>query len=155
MAASFRVPTIVEWSSGRIDELTTLGDPGSLTAAATEPDDLAVLIFTSGTTGRPKGAMLSPGNLIANSADLVEGWRLGPDDIALHTLPIFHGHGLFAAAAAPLTGGVGLLMLPRFDVDAVADHLGQATVMMGVPTFYSRLLGAYNVYAKEVRERSR
>lgn len=137
-----QVPRLVAWESGKLDEL--LGEPGAapVPIAPTEPDDLAVLIFTSGTTGRPKGAMLSHANLLANARDLGRVWKLGHDDVVLHALPIFHGHGLIVAGIAPIVAGAGLLMLPRFDIDAVVDHLAAATVMMGVPTFYTRLVAS-------------
>jgi malonyl-CoA/methylmalonyl-CoA synthetase len=140
VALRLGVPRPIEWTSGAVEELAVGCAAEPVAAAETNPDDLAVLIFTSGTTGRPKGAMLSHRNLISNCADLGNIWRLGRDDVVLHALPIFHGHGLFAAGTAPLMAGAGLLLLPRFDADSVIDRLGRATVMMGVPTFYSRLL---------------
>ncbi|TDI67687.1 MAG: malonyl-CoA synthase [Alphaproteobacteria bacterium] len=105
-------------------------------------DDLAALLYTSGTTGRSKGAMLSHENLASNARALVEAWRFGADDVLLHALPIFHTHGLFVATNVALFCGASLLYLPRFDVDAVIGGLARATVMMGVPTFYVRLLAS-------------
>lgn len=103
-------------------------------------DDLAALLYTSGTTGRSKGAMLSHGNLLSNAEALVREWRFGADDTLLHALPIFHTHGLFVASNVSLLSGASMLFLPGFDLDAVVRLLPQATVLMGVPTFYTRLL---------------
>ncbi|MCU1373566.1 MAG: malonyl-CoA synthase [Actinomycetia bacterium] len=104
------------------------------------PDDLAALLYTSGTTGRPKGAMLSHRNLASNAAVLHDLWGFGPDDVLLHGLPIFHVHGLFVAINCVLANGTGMVFLPRFDVDDVLAALPRCTVLMGVPTHYTRLL---------------
>jgi malonyl-CoA/methylmalonyl-CoA synthetase len=104
------------------------------------PDDLAALVYTSGTTGRAKGAMLSHANLAANAVALVEAWGFDGDDVLLHALPTFHVHGLFVAVHCALLTGAPMLWLERFDEDAVMAALPRATVMMGVPTFYTRLL---------------
>ena len=103
-------------------------------------DDLAALIYTSGTTGRAKGAMLSHGNLAANALTLCDYWGWQPDDVLLHALPIFHVHGLFVALHCAFLTGTPLVFLPRFEVAAVLRELSKATVLMGVPTFYTRLL---------------
>lgn len=103
-------------------------------------DDLAALLYTSGTTGRAKGAMLSHGNLLGNARTLVEAWRFDADDRLLHALPIFHIHGLFVASNVALLSGARMIFLPGFDADAVIAALPQASVLMGVPTFYTRLL---------------
>ncbi|MEK0081675.1 malonate--CoA ligase [Benzoatithermus flavus] len=103
-------------------------------------DDLAAMLYTSGTTGRPKGAPLSHGNLASNAQVLVEAWGFGDQDVLLHALPIFHAHGLFVACHCTLLAGAAMLWLPRFDVQRVMELLPRATVMMGVPTFYTRLL---------------
>ena len=103
-------------------------------------DDLVAVLYTSGTTGRAKGAMLSHGNLTSNAFVLAECWRFGRDDVLLHALPVFHTHGLFVATNVTLVGGGALLFQPSFDVDAVLRLLPRATAMMGVPTFYARLL---------------
>ena len=106
------------------------------------PDDLASIIYTSGTTGRSKGAMLSHGNLAANAVALHKAWGFTPDDVLLHALPIFHVHGLFVAMHCAFLSGCPMIWLPKF-VDAdVLDGLKRATVMMGVPTFYTRLLAS-------------
>ena len=103
-------------------------------------DDLAVILYTSGTTGRPKGAMISHGNLAANGLALHQAWGWQPDDVLLHALPIFHIHGLFVACHCVLLNGSKMLFLPGFDATTVMRLLPRATVMMGVPTFYTRLL---------------
>lgn len=104
------------------------------------PDDLAAMLYTSGTTGRSKGAMLSHDNLLSNADALVETWRFTSDDTLLHALPIFHAHGLFVAANVLLRVGGRMIFLPKFDLETVLAHLPYATTMMGVPTFYTRLL---------------
>jgi malonyl-CoA/methylmalonyl-CoA synthetase len=107
---------------------------------ATKPDDLAAIVYTSGTTGRSKGAMLTHRNLASNALTLVETWGFTRGDVLLHALPIYHVHGLFVAIHCVLLSGSHMLWLPRFDAKEVASLLPRATVMMGVPTFYSRLL---------------
>ncbi len=103
-------------------------------------DEVAVIIYTSGTTGRSKGAMLSHGNLAANALTLHRIWGFRPGDVLLHALPVYHVHGLFVALHCALLNGSPMLFLPRFDIDEVIRLLPRATVMMGVPTFYTRLL---------------
>ena len=105
------------------------------------PDDLAAMLYTSGTTGRSKGAMLTHANLETNARALHETWGFGPGDVLLHTLPIFHVHGLFVALHCAMLSGNEVIFLPRFDPSLVIEHLPQSTVMMGVPTQYTRLLG--------------
>ncbi len=108
---------------------------------ASKPDDLAAIVYTSGTTGRSKGAMLTHRNLASNALALVETWGFTRGDVLLHALPIYHVHGLFVAIHCVLLSGSHMLWLPKFDAKEVASLLSRATVMMGVPTFYSRLLG--------------
>ncbi|CAH1654308.1 malonate--CoA ligase [Chelatococcus asaccharovorans] len=103
-------------------------------------DDLAAILYTSGTTGRSKGAMLSHDNLLSNALTLVDYWRFTDQDVLLHALPIFHTHGLFVATNTILAAGATMLFLPKFDADKVMALLPEATSMMGVPTFYTRLL---------------
>ncbi len=110
--------------------------------AAVESQDMAAILYTSGTTGRSKGAMLSHGNLSSNAHTMLTYWGWENDDVLLHALPIFHVHGLFVALHCSLLGGSTNLFLPSFTVESVIQQLPQATVMMGVPTFYSRLLSA-------------
>jgi malonyl-CoA/methylmalonyl-CoA synthetase len=114
---------------------------GVLRPADCGPDDLAAILYTSGTTGRSKGAMLSHGNLLSNARALVDLWRFTPQDVLLHALPIFHTHGLFVASNVSLLSGGQMIFLPGFDLDTVLRLLPQATTLMGVPTFYTRLLG--------------
>ncbi len=102
--------------------------------------DLAALLYTSGTTGRPKGAMLTQRNLASNAGVLAEFWGMGPADRLLHMLPIFHAHGLFVAVNTALASGASLIWLPRFDIDTVFAALPQVSVVMGVPTHYTRML---------------
>jgi malonyl-CoA/methylmalonyl-CoA synthetase len=127
------------------------GESGSLisqAAAMSEdfPDagvtmsDLASILYTSGTTGRSKGAMLSHGNLCSNAESLKGLWHFTANDVLLHALPIFHIHGLFVAINVTLVSGASTILLPKFDPDAIFRALPAATVMMGVPTFYTRLL---------------
>lgn len=105
-----------------------------------EAGDLAAILYTSGTTGRSKGAMLSHLNLASNARVLREAWGWRDDDTLLHALPVFHVHGLFVALHCALLGATPVLFLSRFDAAQVAALLPRATVMMGVPTFYGRLL---------------
>ncbi len=103
-------------------------------------DDLAAFLYTSGTTGRSKGAMLTQTNLLSNAATLAQEWRFTAQDVLLHALPIFHTHGLFVATNVTLIAGGSMIFMPRFDVDQVLSLMPRATTMMGVPTFYTRLL---------------
>jgi malonyl-CoA/methylmalonyl-CoA synthetase len=102
--------------------------------------DLAVICYTSGTTGRSKGAMITHGNLISNAGALIAIWGFTHDDVLLHALPLYHIHGLFVALHCALLSGVRILLEPKFDARSALASLQQATVMMGVPTFYTRLL---------------
>ena len=104
------------------------------------PDDLAALLYTSGTTGRSKGAMLTHGNLASNALALVDYWHFTRDDVLIHALPIFHTHGLFVAINVTLMAGSSMIFLPKFDPELILKLMGRASVLMGVPTFYVRLL---------------
>ena len=117
------------------------GREGVLVPCDCGPDDLAAILYTSGTTGRSKGAMLTHRNLLSNAQVLAALWRFSPADVLLHSLPVFHTHGLFVASNVSLLTGGAMIFLPGFDQEAVIRLLPQATVMMGVPTFYTRLLG--------------
>src|SRR6187402_2828971 len=134
-------------------KVETLGadGKGSLTDAAAKekPDfqtvarkneDIAAILYTSGTTGRSKGAMLSHDNLASNSLSLVEYWRFTRDDVLIHALPIYHTHGLFVASNVTLFARAAMIFLPKLDADLVIKLMARATVLMGVPTFYTRLL---------------
>ena len=120
------------------EESRSLGD--EFDARHVSPDDTAVLLYTSGTTGRPKGAMLTHANLAANALALHQAWGWRPDDVLLHALPLFHIHGLFVACHCVLLNGTKMILLPKFDVPAIIPLLPKATVFMGVPTYYTRLL---------------
>lgn len=114
------------------------GAPGPV--AERGEDDLAAFLYTSGTTGRSKGAMLTQRNLLSNAEVLARAWHFTAADVLLHALPIFHTHGLFVATNVTLVAGGSMIFLPKYDVDAVLEALPRATAMMGVPTFYTRLL---------------
>ncbi len=110
------------------------------TVAQKSADDLAVIIYTSGTTGRSKGAMLTHGNMLSNAMVLKDYWGWRPDDVLIHALPIFHVHGLFVAIHGALLSGAKMIWLGKFDAKQVVARLPQATVFMGVPTLYVRML---------------
>ncbi|ARP94845.1 malonate--CoA ligase [Bordetella genomosp. 13] len=151
-------PANLEWVKRAADKagtahVYTLDEQrgGSLLAAAAalpqtfhtvprEADDLAAILYTSGTTGRSKGAMLSHGNLASNARTLHEYWGWRSDDVLLHMLPIFHVHGLFVASHGALLAGARMIWLPKLDVEQALRYLPRSTVMMGVPTYYVRLL---------------
>ncbi len=116
------------------------GQDTTYPTVARSGEDLAAFLYTSGTTGRSKGAMLTQDNLLSNARTLVREWRFTSEDVLLHALPIFHTHGLFVASNVTLAAGGSMIFLPKFDLDAIIAHLPQATSMMGVPTFYTRLL---------------
>lgn len=124
---------------------------GSLAAAATGTppecidadcgaDAVAVLLYSSGTTGQPKGALLTHGNLAANTATLIDAWGFTAQDSLLHMLPIYHAHGLFVGLGCALMSGAQIIFCPKFDAEEAVRRLPDATVMMGIPTFYTRLL---------------
>jgi malonyl-CoA/methylmalonyl-CoA synthetase len=134
-------------------KVETLGSDGkgSLTDAAEKArsefetvaradDDLAAILYTSGTTGRSKGAMLTHDNLASNSLSLVDYWRFTDKDVLIHALPIYHTHGLFVASNVTLFARASMIFLPKFDSEAIIKLMARATVLMGVPTFYTRLL---------------
>jgi len=119
-----------------------------------ESSDLASILYTSGTTGRSKGAMLTHGNLHSNAVALTNCWEWKKDDVLLHALPIFHVHGLFIASHCALLSGTPMIFLPKFEVNEVFERLPDCTVLMGVPTFYTRLLSLSSLtpdYVKHVR----
>lgn len=134
-------------------EIETLGSHGDGTlaeaagkcsvefdAAARGADDLAAILYTSGTTGRSKGAMLSHENLASNARTLVDYWRFTDRDVLIHALPIYHTHGLFVATNVILLAGASMHFLPKLDADLMLKLMATSTTMMGVPTFYTRLL---------------
>lgn len=113
---------------------------GEVAAVPRAADDLAAILYTSGTTGRSKGAMLSHKALASNAETLVDYWQFSERDTLIHALPIFHTHGLFVATNVALMAGASVIFQPKFDVTAILDAMPSATVLMGVPTFYTRLL---------------
>ena len=117
-----------------------LHHPDQFDTVHREPDDLAAILYTSGTTGRSKGAMLSHGNLASNIRVLHDAWHWQKGDVLLHALPLFHIHGLFVAAHGALMNGSKTIFLSKFDSSNVLRQLPRATVFMGVPTYYVRLL---------------
>lgn len=142
--AGAKLETLGIWRSPDVSAGTlsdkALAASTSFTDVTRGPDDLAAILYTSGTTGRSKGAMLSHDNLASNALSLVDYWRFTKDDVLLHALPIFHTHGLFVATNTILLSGASMILLPKFDPEQVFKFLPQATSMMGVPTFYVRLL---------------
>jgi malonyl-CoA/methylmalonyl-CoA synthetase len=116
------------------------GQPDKFATVARNADDLAAILYSSGTTGRPKGVMLSHSNLASNAATLHKLWGFKPGDVLLHALPIFHTHGLFVALNTTLMNGSAMIFHNRFDAKDVVADLPKATVFMGVPTYYVRLL---------------
>ena len=105
-----------------------------------DAEDLVALLYTSGTTGRSKGAMLSHSNLLSNANALAELWQFTAKDVLLHALPIFHTHGLFVATNVTLVAGGSMIFIKKFDLESIVKNIPNATTMMGVPTFYTRLL---------------
>ncbi|NNM59196.1 MAG: AMP-binding protein [Legionellales bacterium] len=106
----------------------------------TNLDDIAVILYTSGTTGKPKGAMITHQGLLNNTTDLIKAWGITKDDTILHMLPLFHVHGLFFAINTAFLSGAQTILLPKFDLDLFFHYLNDSTIFMGVPTYYSRLL---------------
>jgi len=127
------------------------GQSAAFETVVSPPDDLAAILYTSGTTGRPKGAMLTHRNLGSNASALVGCWGFTRGDTLLHALPIYHVHGLFVACHCALLAGARMLWLARFDAEEVRGLLPRATVMMGVPTFYTRLLELSSFGAEDCR----
>lgn len=133
------VETLDGRGSGSLVELANDESPDFVDASRTG-DDVAAILYTSGTTGRSKGAMLTHENLLSNALTLRDHWRFTPNDRLIHALPIFHTHGLFVATNVILTSGASMFLLPKFDPAEILALMPRATTMMGVPTFYVRLL---------------
>jgi malonyl-CoA/methylmalonyl-CoA synthetase len=121
------------------------GEASEFATVARDNDDLAAILYTSGTTGRSKGAMLSHDNLASNSLSLVDYWRFSRDDVLIHALPIYHTHGLFVASNVTLFARAAMIFLPKLDPERIIQLMARATVLMGVPTFYTRLLQSPNL----------
>ena len=124
--------------SGNFSDISTSED-NYITVACSD-DDIAALLYSSGTTGKPKGIMLSHGNISSNAESLVKAWDFQESDCLLHALPIYHVHGLFVALGCVFMTGSKLKWLESFDADVVLKSIPECTVMMGVPTYYTRLL---------------
>ncbi|TRZ63900.1 MAG: malonyl-CoA synthase, partial [Rhodocyclaceae bacterium] len=136
---SCRVLELGDDGRGSLIEAAT-PHPDNFKTVSRKGDDLAAILYTSGTTGRPKGAMLSHRNLAANASVLHAYWHFQSGDVLLHMLPIFHVHGLFVACHCALLNGSAMLFEPKFDIVRAMQLLPQASVFMGVPTYYVRLL---------------
>lgn len=137
--AGAKLETLGSDGSGSLMEQSSVASP-DFEIVARGPEDLAAILYTSGTTGRSKGAMLSHNNLLSNARTLTEYWQFTGDDVLLHALPIYHTHGLFVATNIILGVGATMIFHPKFDAREVIKSLPGATSMMGVPTFYVRLL---------------
>jgi malonyl-CoA/methylmalonyl-CoA synthetase len=134
-----KVETLDTHGKGSLTEAAAKASPDFATVARGN-DDLAAILYTSGTTGRSKGAMLSHDNLASNSLTLVDYWRFTDKDVLIHALPIYHTHGLFVASNVALFARASMIFLPKLDPDLIIKLMARATVLMGVPTFYTRLL---------------
>ncbi|MEM6376047.1 MAG: malonyl-CoA synthase [Pseudomonadota bacterium] len=134
-----RLETLAGDGSGSLAQIAAQ-EPTDFETVDRDEDDLAAFLYTSGTTGRSKGAMLTQKNLLSNALVLKEHWRFTAGDRLLHALPIFHTHGLFVGTNVMLAAGGAMIFLPKFDLEQMMRHLPQASAMMGVPTFYTRLL---------------
>ena len=141
LAAKVRagVETLDAAGKGTLTEAAKAADPAFETVPRGD-DDLAAILYTSGTTGRSKGAMLSHDNLASNSLTLVDYWRFTDKDVLIHALPIYHTHGLFVASNVTLFARASMIFLPKLDPELIIQLMARATVLMGVPTFYTRLL---------------
>ncbi len=136
---SLAVETLGTEGDGTLMEHAGNAQPREDAEALVESDPAAIL-YTSGTTGRSKGAVLTHGNLLSNCTALIDCWRFTADDRLIHALPIFHTHGLFVACNMTIVSGATMYLLPGFDTDTIIDLMVDGTVLMGVPTFYTRLL---------------
>src|ERR1700759_4071258 len=134
-----RVETLNADGKGSLTEAAAKAKP-EFTTVARAKDDLAAILYTSGTTGRSKGAMLTHDNLASNSFSLVDYWRFTDKDVLIHALPIYHTHGLFVASNVTLFARASMIFLPKYDPELINKLMALATVLMGVPTFYTRLL---------------
>ena len=142
--AGGRVETLDEQGRGSLIDAAA-GLPAGFETVPRAKDDLAAILYTSGTTGRSKGAMLTHGNLVSNALTLVEQWHYSHDDILVHALPIYHIHGLFVAGNVTFAARARMLFMQKFDGERILAAMDRATVLMGVPTFYVRLLQSANL----------
>jgi malonyl-CoA/methylmalonyl-CoA synthetase len=134
-----KVETLGAGGKGSLADAAAKAAPAFVTVARAD-DDLAAILYTSGTTGRSKGAMLTHANLASNSLTLVDYWGFTSKDVLIHALPIYHTHGLFVASNVTLFARASMIFLPKFDPELIIRLMARATVLMGVPTFYTRLL---------------
>src|SRR3979490_1590422 len=134
-----RVETLGADGKGSLTDAAAKASPAFTTLARAD-DDLAAILYTSGTTGRSKGAMLTPDNRASNSLSLVDYWRFTDKDVLIHALPIYHTHGLFVASNVTLFARASMIFLQKFDPELIIKLMARATVLMGVRTFYTRLL---------------
>jgi malonyl-CoA/methylmalonyl-CoA synthetase len=134
-----QVMTLAKDGGGSLPVLAN-DKPTRFETTARGPDDLAGLLYTSGTTGRSKGAMMSHKNLLSNAQTLTDMWRITSQDRLIHALPIFHTHGLFVALNTALLAGAEVRFMTGFDIDKIIAEIPASTLLMGVPTFYTRLL---------------
>ncbi len=134
-----RVETLSAGGKGSLTEAAMAAQPEFITVTRAN-NDLAAILYTSGTTGRSKGAMLTHDNLASNAYSLVDCWRFTDQDVLIHALPIYHTHGLFVASNVTLLARASMIFLPKFEPGLVIGLMTRATVLMGVPTFYTRLL---------------
>jgi malonyl-CoA/methylmalonyl-CoA synthetase len=139
-----KVETLGADGKGSLTEAAAKQKPDFATVARAD-DDLAAILYTSGTTGRSKGAMLTHDNLASNSLSLVNYWRFTDKDVLIHALPIYHTHGLFVASNVTLFARASMIFLPKLDAELIISLMARATVLMGVPTFYTRLLKSPNL----------
>jgi len=133
------IETLNNNSTGSIIDKTNSA-PEYFKTVARSKTDLAALLYTSGTTGKSKGAMLTQANLLSNGNVLMSEWQFSKNDVLLHALPLFHTHGLFVATNVILAAGGSIMFLPKFNLDEIIKQLPKCSAMMGVPTFYTRLL---------------
>ncbi|HYE45926.1 MAG TPA: malonyl-CoA synthase [Caulobacter sp.] len=134
-----RTATLDAAGQGSLADLAAKSS-GAFETVERRPEDLAAICYTSGTTGRSKGAMLTHGNLTANAGTLVDLWRFTADDVLIHALPIYHVHGLFVATNVVMAAGASMIFRAKFDAAEALSLMSRASVLMGVPTFYTRLL---------------
>lgn len=142
LAVNANVGAVLTISADETGSLPAARDkqvPG-FAGVARSGDDLAAILYTSGTTGRSKGAMLTHSALASNAQALCAAWKFTPDDVLIHALPIFHTHGLFVATNISLMAGSSCIFMAGFDAEAICGYMTEASALMGVPTFYVRLL---------------